>query len=103
MKTEYKIILTTIGILAFCIFMGITTAKASDRSGPTNPTPTTYSTSSDDNGSTIQGIVISAAVVGIVLCVKSKCWKKKDPEPLPDPGPAVITPSNLSDRRNEGY
>ena len=74
-------------------------AQASDRSGPTNPTivyRTSYS--GDDNGSTIQGIVITAAVVGIVLCVKSKCWEKEKPEPLPDPGPAILTPDNLSDK-----
>jgi len=87
--------MTRILILIAILFS--VSAQASDRSGPTNPPQTVYQTSysGDDNGSTIQGIVITAAVVGIVLCVKSKCWEKAKPAPLPDPGPAVkndVTP-----------
>ncbi len=90
--------MTRILILLAVIFS--VSAQANDRSGPTNPPQTVYSTSysGDDNGSTIQGILISAAVVGIVLCVKSKCWEQEKPDPLPDPGPAILTPDNLSDK-----
>ena len=106
MKSAMTII-TSIGVFLLCVIAVLALsrpANATDRSGPTNPTPTTYSAPSstqDNNTETWKYVVGGAILTCAVLSVWKQrwCWEDAKPEPLPDPGPAVkndVTPDPVS-------
>jgi len=117
--TELKSWAITMAFILFAILIGTlmivymaSTANATDRSGPTNPTPTTYSApTGNSNDDTTRDFALGAIAVAVLLCVAPSvwhllktgkwewCWEDTKPEPLPDPGPAVkndVTPDPVS-------
>jgi hypothetical protein len=92
MKTAMTVIIT-IGVFLLGVIAVLALsrpANATDRSGPTNPTPTTYS-APDNDTETWKYVVGGAILTCAVLSVWKQrwCWEDAKPEPLPDPGAAV--------------
>lgn len=93
--------MTRILILIAILFSVSTQASDRDYQAPDSQTVTVVNKHSDLGKGIAIGVALTCTVRLVYTKIKEKRWtwcgEDRKPEPLPDPGPAVITPNNLSD------